>query len=119
MPDRPEYREGGHVGATEVKPTPTSDGAKKPCRCLVHHHPNPLRTEGHHVYPQAEQIKAFGEVLDETLVDLCRTGHGNVHVAIDRMLRGERYKLGNRHLQAVAEEGVRRIEEGRKRAAGD
>lgn len=83
-----------------------------PCACVRHHTPKPTSVELHHPYPQYAQKARYGKVVDDRTVPLCPTAHTNVHDGLRRLLRGEEYRLGNRYLQSIAEEGHRRISEG-------
>ena len=83
-----------------------------PCACVRQHTPKPTSVEMHHPWPQYDQIKKHGKVIDDRTVPLCGVAHNNVHEAMRRVLRGEEYRLGNRYLQALVEEGVRRVREG-------
>ena len=83
--------------------------AAAPCPCVKRHSPVPKNVDLHHVYPQSEQRRRHGALVDRETTALCKSGHDAVHWAIDRLLRGESVWLGNSHLQGVAEEGVRRI----------
>ena len=94
------------TGSSERISLPFEDD---PCQCVGRHVPAPMRVERHHVYPQAEQIKCHGKVVDKTLVSLCDTSHASVHIAMSKTLKGEFFRLGNRYLQAIVDDGVSRI----------
>ncbi len=80
-----------------------------PCECVNRHVPHPARTEKHHIYPQSYQRKAHNMIVDKETIPLYDTGHAAVHVAIEAMLDGKPYKLGNLYLRRIALDGVKRI----------
>ena len=85
-----------------------------PCKCLKHHSPKPLTTEQHHPFPDGEQRKIYGKVIDNTTIPLCDTGHKNVHVALSKWLKGQPCELPNKHQRAIAYQGYQKIMEARK-----
>lgn len=85
---------------------------RAPCRCVKEHTPVPVLTEQHHVYPQAEQIRAHGAVVDQERVSLCSTGHHNVHAYITATLDGAPVPRINAYLRDVALRGVAKIRAG-------
>jgi hypothetical protein len=84
----------------------------QPCQCVKVHSPTPLAVELHHIYPQAEQRKKHGKVVDRELVPLCDIAHKNIHTLLPRLIRGERVSLGNRYQNSILQEGARRIQSG-------
>ena len=88
------------------------DFGEAPCECVKRHSPLPLRVEKHHIYPQAEQKKRHGKLVDKTTVPLCDVAHANVHVAIDKRMRGEEYRLRNAYQQEIADAGMEKIRKG-------
>ncbi len=85
--------------------------AAAPCECVRRHVPAATSIELHHPFPQSFQKKRYGRVVDDTTVPLCPTAHTVVHDALRVRLRGEDYRLGNRYLQGIVEEGLRKIKE--------
>ncbi len=83
--------------------------AESPCQCVIRHVPQPVEIEKHHLYPQSLQKKRHGKVIDHETVNLCDIAHKNVHVALTKRIKGEDFKLGNRHQQWAVEEGLRRM----------
>lgn len=89
-----------------------------PCQCVTGHTPVPVLTEQHHVYPQGEQIKVYGRVVDQERVPLCSTGHHNVHVYITAVLNQKPLPRINPYLRDVALRGVAKIRQGQKGGGG-
>lgn len=70
-----------------------------PCQLHRSHRPDPLYVEQHHVVPRAWQqfwqpavapfpgTYAGQKLWDDRTVNICRTGHGNVHYWIVRLTR--------------------------------
>lgn len=85
---------------------------ERPCPCVKQHSPTPIRVELHHIYPQAEQKKVHGKLVDKETVPLCDTGHANVHTALTDRLKGKPRTLRNKYQQWVADEGFNRIQRG-------
>lgn len=83
-----------------------------PCQCVGSHSPLSKGIELHHPYPQGEQKKRYGKVVDNRTVALCPTAHGNVHLALAARLKGKDFRLGNRYQESIVAEGLRRIREG-------
>lgn len=96
---KPERLEAARVFAAAVSPK----ASPRPCQGHRTHAPKALYTESHHVVPQAwqalwqpetpwpEQGRSpdhAGLVLwDARTVDWCRTGHGNTHFLLVRMMQ--------------------------------
>jgi hypothetical protein len=65
------------------------------CEIHKYHFPKPLSTEAHHVTPQAWQrvwcpetsLTYAGWLWDEHTVDLCPTGHRNVHRHLVKLMK--------------------------------
>lgn len=95
---------------TDIKPVLTLAFPDAPCRCVRNHNPNALTTEQHHIFPQADQIRIWGQVRDRRTESLCRTSHGHVHLYIDWLLgrRNVRPRV-NTYIRQLAETGVDRI----------
>ncbi len=95
---------------TQIAPPLTLAFTDAPCRCVRNHNPNALMTEQHHVLPQGEQIRIWGQVRDRRTESLCRTSHGHVHLYIDWLLgrRVARPQV-NAYIRQLAEVGVDRI----------
>jgi hypothetical protein len=56
--------------------------------CVLHriHFPKPVRTHKHHRFPKYLQVRKYGEVRFDETVDVCPTGHDDVHAALDALL---------------------------------
>lgn len=70
----------------------TGDWADERCQAHGYHQPTPRYLEAHHVIPRAWQAawRPPGEtavIWAPHTVLLCRSGHGNVHYWIERMMR--------------------------------
>ena len=72
--------------------------AKGPC--LVHkaHKPEPLRTVEHHVWP----LGMDGPDVDDNKVDICDTGHYNVHVILGLLILGRSMPHGHNAEKKIA-----------------
>lgn len=71
----------------EVVPIATLEWA--PGLCVLHkqHRPQPALLEKHHYIPVWMQMQVWGKIkLPETII-VCPTGHTNLHVYIDHMVR--------------------------------
>lgn len=97
--------------------------AERPCVCVGDHRPLPETVELHHLHPQFDQRRLWGEVRDKELVPLCGTAHNNVHVYLSWLLAqhegkavGVRPTVGYYHVR-IAKEGLRRILAAREQAA--
>lgn len=68
--------------------------------CVIHryHWPKPQRTVRHHCWPK----EYGGPDVEENLINLCDTGHYNVHTAIEDLRRG-RVPKGTRKELALAQ----------------
>lgn len=76
---------------TVVQPK-TANAADKPCQMYLDHgSARPIRTQGHHKFPQALQIRLWGEVRLHDIIWLCGTCHDNIHSYLDFLL-GEQYE---------------------------
>lgn len=75
---------------TEILQLPvpsTASAADKPCVMYRDHGSSfPVRTQGHHRYPQYLQKRLWGEVRDNTLIWLCGTCHDSIHAWLDWLL---------------------------------
>lgn len=80
-----------------------------PCQCVADHRPLPLIIELHHKFPQAEQKKVYGRIVDNERVALCSNSHDSVHVVLTAMLAGKPYPRVNPYILGIAREGYRRI----------
>lgn len=82
-----------------MNPTLTGD------QCTVHgsHRPPVLQTEVHHIWPKA----MGGPDVPTNRVNVCPTGHANIHVNIRRLVKDERaVLLGARSERVLARQGV-------------
>ena len=59
------------------------------CEAHVFHRPKPAWLEYHHIIPQSWQLYLWGSVKDKRTVALCRTGHGNTHWNIVRLMKAK------------------------------
>ena len=59
--------------------------------CALHriHLPRSSQTHKHHVFPKYLQLRKWGEVRDRRTVDVCPTGHNDVHAALDAIFDGK------------------------------
>lgn len=76
-------------------------------QCTVHryHWPKPLRTVRHHVWP-----KEFGGPDSASnLVNVCDTGHYNIHAILTAYLKGAPLPKGTRMEKALARYGFEQI----------
>lgn len=70
----------------------TAPAAQKPCSMYRDHGSSyPVRTQGHHRYPQYLQKRLWGAVHNQELIWLCGTCHDSLHAWLDWLL-GEAYK---------------------------
>jgi hypothetical protein len=79
--------------------------------CVLHrvHLPKPVRTHLHHRFPKYLQMRKWGRVLDQQTVNVCASGHDDVHAAIEALLRGMPVPRGvGRKERELAEYAVRR-----------
>ncbi len=83
----------------------------KPCQCLKVHAPQPKITQQHHIWPQSDQKKKHGKVIDHTTVSLCGTAHDSVHAAISAWVKNKPFTLENRYQRAIANKGYQKIME--------
>lgn len=63
----------------------------------------PVRTQGHHIFPQYLQKELWGEVRREELAWSCGTCHDSIHSWIDHLLRGWRSEVPPYRLRREAE----------------
>lgn len=80
--------------------------------CSLHriHLPKPVRTHKHHIFPMYLQTKKYGSVLFPETVDVCPTGHDDVHAAIAAIFMGKPIPKGvGRQERAMAMVAVRRF----------
>lgn len=68
----------------------TLPAARQPCQLYRHHSPTPLRTQGHHRFPEYLQRRVWGETRDQRLLWLCGTCHDSVHEALGWLLGDSR-----------------------------
>ena len=80
-----------------------------PCECLMYHAPEPVITEAHHTWPQYDQIRKHGRLIDRTTVSICPTIHRNVHRSIDLQLRGIPHRIRNRYGRRLADYALEKI----------
>ncbi len=80
-----------------------------PCACVKRHTPKSEITEAHHVWPQYDQLRKYGELREPETVDLCPTSHRSIHRSIDKQLRGERYRLPNPYLREMVDYALEKI----------
>lgn len=71
--------------------------------CDVHgsHTPKPLRIEAHHLQP----LGMAGPDTPSNRVNVCPTGHFNIHHVLDDLLRGQLPTAGTRKERALAKQG--------------
>lgn len=70
----------------------TAPAALNPCQMYRDHGSSyPVRTQGHHRYPQYLQKRLYGSVTNTELLWLCGTCHDSIHAWLDYLL-GEAYK---------------------------
>lgn len=71
--------------------------------CDVHgyHYPKPLRVVVHHVQPLA----MGGLDVDTNKVNVCDTGHYNIHRCLDDLLHGVAMQAGTRKERDLAQQG--------------
>jgi len=83
---------------------------QRPCTCVKYHCPQPLVSELHHIFPQADQLRLLGRVNDTRVQPLCGSGHANVHAYLDWLLgkRAIRPDVGPA-IRACAQLGYERI----------
>ena len=78
--------------------------------CVLHriHLPRPVQTHRHHKFPKFLQLRKWGEVRDRRIINVCPTGHSDVHHAINVMLGSEPKMLPGvgRKERALAAEAV-------------
>ena len=87
--------------------------AKGPC--LVHkaHKPEPLRTVEHHVWP----LGMDGPDVDDNKIDICDTGHYNIHTLLDLMLAGRGVPTAHRNELKYARQGYLAIQKAKEAQA--
>lgn len=80
--------------------------------CVLHrvHLPRPVRTHLHHRFPKYLQMKRYGKIVDPTTVNVCATGHDDVHAAIEALMLQKPMPKGvGRGEREMAREAVRRF----------
>lgn len=60
--------------------------ARQPCQLYRQHSPQPLRTQGHHRFPQYLQVRVWGATRDQRLLWLCGTCHDSVYEVLSWLL---------------------------------
>lgn len=81
--------------------------------CVLHriHLPRPSRTHKHHRFPQFLQLRKYREIRYPETVDVCPTGHDDVHAAIDALLAHRPIPRGvGRTEIELAREAIRKYE---------
>lgn len=86
---------------------PRASAADKPCSMYLDHGSSPpIRTQGHHIYPEYLQRRLWGKVSLTERIWLCGTCHDSIHAWLDHLL-GEAYQPPNpplrikRHVEMV------------------
>lgn len=69
------------------------DAAEQPCAMRLSHNPRPIRTQGHHRWPQYLQRRLWGSVRLEDLIPLCGTDHDSTHTWLSFLLGEQRKPL--------------------------
>lgn len=101
-----------------TKPAPVTRAmpfVDQPCRCVGDHRPLPNMVELHHLHPQGDQRRLWGEIRDREVVPLCPTGHHNVHAYLDYLyarvadLPGPPRPTAGYYQIRLAREGLRRM----------
>ena len=72
--------------------------AEGPCRVHKAHKPEPLRVVRHQIWP----IGMGGPDDDENKLDICDTGHYNVHVIIGLIILGRSMPYGHQAEKKIA-----------------
>jgi len=93
-----------------IEPRWTVAFQQRPCSCVKNHYPQPIVSELHHIFPQADQLRIFDRVTDTRVEPLCGSGHANVHAYLDWLLgkRALRPDVGPA-IRACAQLGYDRI----------
>ena len=87
------------------------------CEAHGYHRPEPAWLELHHVIPQSWQLVLWGRVADKRVLALCRTGHGNVHWDIVRLMKRQTGLRRGADLQ-IARMALERVEEAEPGSVG-
>lgn len=77
--------------------------------CVLHriHFPKPSRTHQHHRFPKYLQLRIWPTVRHPQVVDVCPTGHDDVHAALDAIFAGRPIPKGvGRKERELAHEAV-------------
>ena len=90
----------------------TVPASVRPCEAHRYHRPEPTFLELHHIICQSWQLYLWQRIRDPRVVALCRTGHGNVHWAIERLMRQQEIAPVRRRSveHRWAREALRRVE---------